>query len=80
MFARPVPIYRTSTQNQYGLFWQNSIKIKSNNAMQGKAKKKKKQTDKTLKKQRLPLHPMKNAPVVVALWLTVDCGLGGLVH
>lgn len=38
MFAHPVAIYRTSTQNQYGLFWQNSIKIKSNNARQGKKK------------------------------------------
>lgn len=58
------------------------IQLKSNQTMQGKTKTKtkKKQTDKTLQKQRHPLHPMKNAPVVVALWLTVDCGLGGLVH
>lgn len=33
-----------------------------------------------IKKLRNPLNLMKNASVSFALWLTVDCGLGGLVH
>lgn len=35
-FAYSVAIYRTSPQNQFSLFWQNSIKIKSTNASKTK--------------------------------------------